>query len=467
MSDDLAYMAATDLIEGYRTKRISPVEATRVATDRIETLEERLNAFCYRADPRETLAAAEAAEARWAKGEPIGALDGVPMTIKDTILAKDWPTLRGSKTFDPDEPTPEDSPIAARVREQGAIILGKTTTPEFGWKAVTDSPLSGITRSPWNTDLTPGGSSGGSAASLAAGIGHLSLGTDAGGSTRIPAGFCNLVGFKATAGRIPSFPPSPAGSLAHHCPLTRTVADTALLMNIVTGPDIRDWLALPPDGVDYLDGLDDGIKGLRVAYSATLGYAKVQPEIAALVDQAARAFTALGAEVETVEAPFDDPTHSFMMHFFVGIGHALRGLPPDKKALLDPGLAAVVEKGAALPLVEYLQAVDARVALGGATKRLHDKYDLLLTPALAVPPFTAGRLTPEGMSEDNWTDWTPFTYPFNLSGQPAISVPCGFTEAGLPVGLQIVGAMHADALVLKAARAYEAAHLLTDRHPPL
>ena len=471
MSDDVAYMSATELLAGYRAGRISPVDAARAALDRIEAFEPRLNAFCYRAEPEEVLAAARASAERWARGAPMGALDGVPITVKDTILAEGWPTLRGSRVVDAG-PTPEDSPIAARAREQGAIVLGKTTTPEFGWKAVTDSPLSGVTRNPWDTALTPGGSSGGSAAALAAGIGHLALATDAGGSTRIPAAFCGLVGFKATAGRIPSYPPSPAGSLAHHCPLTRSVADAALLTNVAAQPDSRDWLSLPPDGADYRDRLEEGIGGCRIAYSPTLGYARVDAEVASLVARAADAFAGLGAEVETVETPFDDPTHSFVTHFFVGIGHAMRGLPPDEKALLDPGLAAVVDKGAAIPLAEYCAAIEARVALGGAARRLHDRFDLLLTPAVAVPPFAAGRLTPEGMApegmaEYDWTCWTPFTYPFNLTGQPAISVPCGFTAAGLPVGLQIVGAMHADALVLRAARAYEAARPPDSRRPPL
>jgi aspartyl-tRNA(Asn)/glutamyl-tRNA(Gln) amidotransferase subunit A len=351
----------------------------------------------------------------------------------------------------------------ARLREHGAIVLGKTTTPEFGWKGVTDSPLSGITRNPWNLDLTPGGSSGGSAAALAAGIGHAAIGTDAGGSVRIPASFCGLVALKATAGRVPNHPPSAVGTLGHIGPMTHTVEDAALMLNILAEPDGRDWLSLPPPDVDYRVGLNRGVRGLRIAFSPTLGYAKVQPEVADLVKKQAKTLEELGAHIDEVAAPFDDPTETFRTHFFAGIAHSVRVLSEAQLAKLDPDLLKVLEKARKVTLADYMTAIDRRAALGRATRAFHEKYDLLLTPTLAVAPFEAGRLAPEGYGDD-WTAWTPFTYPFNLTGQPAATVPCGFVRGDRPVGLQIVGPMYQDHLVLRAAQAYQSARPVT-RHP--
>jgi len=362
--------------------------------------------------------------------------------------------LRGSRTVDPHQPWLEDAPAVARMREQGAILLGKTTTPEFGWKGVTDSPLSGVTRNPWNLEMTPGGSSGGAGAALAAGIGHVSLGTDAGGSVRIPGALCGLVAVKATCGRVPNYPPSAAGTLGHVGPITRTVTDAAAMLNVIGVPDGRDWLCLPPAGVDYRSNLGNGVRGMRIAFSPNLGYAKVEPEVAGLVSRAVATFSELGAHVEEVERPFEDPTDVFRVHFFAGIGHAVSGLTDAQRALLDPGLSAVLERASRVTLGDYMRAVDRRGALGRTMRAFHQKYDLLVTPTLAVAAFPVGRIAPEGYGHE-WVDWTPFTYPFNLTGQPACTVPCGLTAAGLPVGIQFVGAMYEDATVLRAASAYE------------
>ncbi len=466
MSEDLAYTPATELTEAYRAKRVSPVEATRAALDRIAAHNERINAFLL-IDEEGALAAAAESEARWLRGEPKGVVDGVPTGIKDIVLTKGWPTLRGSKTVDPEQPWEEDAPAVARLREQGAVFLGKTTTPEFGWKGVTDSLLSGITRNPWNPDKTPGGSSGGASAALAAGMGQLHIGTDGGGSIRIPAGFAGVFGFKPNFGRVPAYPPSPFGTLAHVGPMARTVSDAALMLGVLAAPDPRDWFALPYDGRDWRDGLDDGVEGMTVAFSPTLGYAKVDPEVAEIVAGAARAFEALGARVDKVDPGFENPAEVFRLHWWAGAANALSVLAPENKALMEPRLAEIVAGGARIGLLEYLGAVGARVELGRCMTRFHETYDLLLTPALAVPAFDVGILGPEGWAEEDWVGWTPFTYPFNLSQQPACSLPCGFTGKGLPVGLQIVGPQYRDDLVLRAARAYEAAHPYTDRRPPL
>jgi len=384
-------------------------------------------------------------------------LDGVPVSIKDLLLTKGWPTLRGSRTVDPRGPWNDDAPAVARLREAGAVLIGKTTTPEFGWKGVTDGPLTGITRNPWNPARTPGGSSGGAAAALAAGMGPLTLGTDGGGSIRIPCAFTGVFGLKPSFGRVPAWPLSPFGTVAHVGPMTRSVHDAALLLNVMSRPDARDWFALPHEPRDYRVGLDEGVRGLRIAYSANLGYAKVDPEVASLVEQAAMRFVDLGALVEPVDPGFANAEPVFRAHWFTGAAYLLKNFLPQQKALMDQGLVEVAEQGAKIGMLELLDAVQKRGALGVHMNQFHEKYDLLLTPTLPLAAFEAGKEVADVMKDKRWTDWTPFSYPFNLTQQPAASIPCGLTAEGLPVGLHIVGPRYADALVLRAARAFESA----------
>jgi aspartyl-tRNA(Asn)/glutamyl-tRNA(Gln) amidotransferase subunit A len=453
MSSDLLKLSAVDLLAGYRTKRISPVEVTRAALQHIEALNPVLNAFCFVAP--DALSMAEASEARWMSGEPMGLLDGVPVSIKDILLTRGWPTLRGSKTVDPAGPWTDDAPAVARLRESGAILLGKNTTPEFGWKGVTDSPLTGITRNPWNPAKTPGGSSGGGAAAVASGMGPLTLGTDGGGSIRIPCAFTGLFGLKPSFGRVPAWPLSPYGTVAHVGPMSRTVRDTALLMNVIAQPDARDWFALPADRRDYLEGLDEGVRGWRIAYSANLGYADVDPEVAAMVKQAAMRFVDLGAQVEDVDPDVAGAEEIFRRHWYSGAAYLLRNFTPEQKRVMDPGLVDVAEQGARIGMLELMDAMQKRGALGTRMNQFHETYDLLLTPTLPLAAFEAGREVADVMKEKRWTEWTPFSYPFNLTQQPAASIPCGLTSAGLPVGLHIVGPRYDDARVLRAARAFE------------
>jgi aspartyl-tRNA(Asn)/glutamyl-tRNA(Gln) amidotransferase subunit A len=453
MSSDVLTLSATELVELYRTRRLSPVEAARAVLAGIDRLNPVLNALCFVAP--DVLAMAQASEARWMKGEPKGTLDGVPVSIKDLLLTRGWPTLRGSKTVDPAGPWIDDAPAVARLRESGAVLLGKTTTPEFGWKGVTDSPLTGITRNPWDPTKTPGGSSGGGAAAVAAGLGPLTVGTDGGGSIRIPSAFTGLFGLKPSFGRVPAWPLSPFGTVAHICPMTRTVQDAALLLNVVTKPDVRDWFALPDDGRDYLTGLDDGVRGWRIAYSATLGYAEVDPDVAALVKKAAMRFVELGAHVEDAQPHFEDAHEVFRRHWYTGAAFLLRHFTQQQKALMDSGLIDVAEQGAQIGMLDLLDAAQKRGALGTQMNLFHETYDLLITPSVPLAAFEAGREVADVLKEKHWTDWTPFTYPFNLTQQPAASIPCGLTTAGLPVGLQIVGPRYRDAKVLRAARAFE------------
>jgi len=457
MRSDLCALTATELLEGYRKKAFSPVEVIRAVLARIERLNPVLNAFVLVAR-KEALAAAKASEARWRVGHPMGLLDGVPVSIKDLLLTRGWPTLRGSRTIDPRGPWNDEAPCTARLREHGAVLLGKTATPEFGWKGVTDSPLSGITRNPWNPKMTPGGSSGGGAAAVSSGMGPLTVGTDGGGSIRIPCGFTGLFGIKPSFGRVPAWPLSPMGTVAHVGPMTRTVADAALMMNVITLPDARDWHSLPWDARDYRVGLEDGVKGLRIAYSADLGYAKVDPEVAKIVSKAVSALSDLGAIVEEEDPGFDDALRLFADHWFPGAASVVRAIPAAKRMLMDKGLLEVAREGEKVTTAQYLDAVKQRGALGERMNHFHARFDLLLTPTLPLPAFKAGREVSGLLKEKRWTDWTPFSYPFNLTQQPAATVPCGLTKSGLPVGLHIVGPRYADALVLRAARAFESTH---------
>jgi aspartyl-tRNA(Asn)/glutamyl-tRNA(Gln) amidotransferase subunit A len=453
-TEEIAMMPATALLHAYAEGKLSPVEAVEAALERVARYNPQFNAFVM-VDAEGARAAAREAEARWQAGRPRGKLDGVPTSIKDLALTKDWPTLRGSKTVDPDQPWQEDAPFVARLREAGAIFIGKTTTPEMGWKGVTDSPLSGVTRNPWNPDRTPGGSSGGAAVSVATGMASLAQGTDGGGSIRIPSGFTGIFGIKPSFGRVPLYPPSPFGTVAHAGPMTRTVADAALMLTVMAEPDTRDFYALPYDGADYLANLDTGVEGKRIAFSRSLGGHPVESEIARLVAAAAWCFEDLGAEVEEADPPIADAGATFKVLWSAGAAAILDTIPKGKRKLMDPGLLAMAEAAAKITSTQYIAAERARFEMALAMARFHESYDLLVTPSLPLQAFEAGRDAPETGDGKGWTDWTPFSYPFNLTKQPAASVPCGLTADGLPAGLQIVGPAFADQSVLAAARAYE------------
>jgi len=446
---------ATDLLALYRSGAASPVEATQAVLQRIAQLNPQLNAFCL-VDADAALASARASEARWQAGTATGALDGVPASIKDLILTRGWPTLRGSRTVAPDQPWEVDGPVVARLREAGAVLLGKTTTPEFGCKGETNSPLTGITRNPWDLSRTPGGSSGGTAAAVAAGLGPLSVGTDGAGSVRIPAAFCGNFGLKPSFGRVPAYPLSPFGSVAHLGPHTMGVPDAALMLNVMSQPDARDWTSLPPDGRDYRMGLGDGVRGLRIAYSPTLGYARnVHPEVAAAVARAVRDLEALGAVVEQVDPGIDDPLDICTGLWFLGALSVWSGMTPAQQALADPDFAAEAALGMQFSALQIQQLNLKRGALGSQLRLFMQRYDLIATPAVSVPAFEARAAGHMPLSPEAMLGWSPFSYPFNLSQQPACSIPCGLTSDGLPIGLQLVGPMFGDALVLRAARAYE------------
>jgi len=460
MNADPTSLTATALIEHYRRKTLSPVEVTKAVLARIAQLQPSLNAFLL-VDEEAALAAACASEARWMKGTPQGLVDGVPTSVKDVMIAKGWPTLRGSRSVRRDQPWDEDAPMVERLREQGAVLLGKTTTPEFGWKAIGDSPLTGITRNPWNRERTPGGSSAGAAVAAATGMGPLHLGSDGGGSIRIPSSFTGVFGIKPTYGLVAASPPSPFAVVSHTGPMTRTVADAALMLSVIAGWDARDPYALPPAQRDFGSGLEGGVKGLRFAYSPTLGYAKVDPEVARLVEAAVRELERLGAHVEQADPGFASPRDAFWVLWSAGCAKIAAGMTAAQRAELDPGLKVAAERGARLSAVDLVTAEVERAQLMQKTNAFLARYDALLTPTVAVPALPVGQDLNDPGTEEIWIDWTPFSYPFNMSRQPAANIPCGFTASGLPVGLQAVAALDRDALVLRIARAYEAAHPFT------
>lgn len=453
MSDGLIWSTATELARHYARKELSPVEVIEQTLSRAKKFQSHLN-FLVLLDADGTREAARASEARWHKGQPLSPLDGVPTSIKDTTNAKGWPTRYGSHATD-ETPAAEDAAVTARLRAAGMPLIGKNTTPEFGWKALTDSPIQGTTRNPWNTGHSPGGSSGGASSMTAAGVNPFNHGNDGGGSVRIPAAHTGLVGLKPSYGRIPQYPAdSPFADVISQGVLARSVYDSALALNAMAGPDPRDWRSLPAEARDYTIGLDDGVRGWKIGLSLDFGHVKADAEVSELIATAARRFESLGAHVEEV-GPLIEPLQNFFEPLWIGsFATRLRQIPTQLHGKLDPGFRAAAEKGLAITLADYAKSYEAKSKLARDMALWHQKYDLLLAPVTptAAPPVET---LYNSDAFPRWTKGAPYTLPFNLTGQPAASMPAGVTQAGLPVGLQIVGPPRADHLVLRAMRAYE------------
>ena len=466
--DDLGWLSALDLARLIRGKEVSPVEVMTVVLARIDALNPALNAYCTVA-AEEASDLATAAEVGVLTGEELGPLHGVPVSIKDLLFTRRMRTTAGSRLL-ADHVPEEDAVAVERLRGAGAIIVGKTNTPEFGHKGVTDNPLFGPTRNPWNPALTAGGSSGGAGAAVAAGLAPLAVGTDGGGSIRIPASFCGIYGLKPSFGRVPSGPGLPGWeTLAHTGPMTRTVRDAALMLDALAGPDDRDRHSLPAgDGASYLEACDAGIAGLSVAWSADLGHGRVDPEVAEICAEAAVRFESLGCHVEVVMPTWDDPEEIFRILASAEAFAAYRDRLAESERLLDPSFIELLRMGERVTAEEYLRAVLRRRELWTEVHRFLARFDLLITPTLAVAafPLDAPPIREIAGQPVSPLGWTPFTFPFNLTGQPAASVPAGFTAAGLPVGLQIVGRRHADRTVLAASAAFEAEVPWRERRPP-
>jgi aspartyl-tRNA(Asn)/glutamyl-tRNA(Gln) amidotransferase subunit A len=467
--DDLVWMSATEMAGAIRRRKLSPVEVMKAVLARIDRLNPKLNAFVT-LTPEQAMRDARAAErAVGRKGAALGPLHGVPFSAKDLVATRGIRTTFGTPIYADNVPA-EDATMVARLRAAGAILLGKTNTPTLGWIGATHNPLFGITRNPWDLERTPGGSSGGASAAVAAGLGPLAIGTDGGGSIRIPATCTAIFGHKPSFGRIPVYPPSAAWSLSHIGPMTRTVTDAALVMNACAGPDERDQFSLPTEKVDYVKALAGPLEGRRVAWSDTLGYAKVvDPEVRTAAEKAARRFRDLGCRVEAVDPKWPSPMPAWFAIFCGSIAARLAPYLEGRRAEFDPGLARIIDDTLTWPPSKYLEAWFERLAWLEHPRRLFEKYDLLLTPTIASRPFPVGLDNPAeiaGTAVEPYA-WIPFTPPFNLTGYPACSVPCGFTSDRLPIGLQIVGRRFDDVTVLRAARAFEQAQPWAQHRPSL
>jgi aspartyl-tRNA(Asn)/glutamyl-tRNA(Gln) amidotransferase subunit A len=448
MTDKLHLLTATDLLSQYRRRKLSPVEVTRAVLDQIGRRNPELNAFVV-LDAESALRDARASEARWQASKPAGLLDGVPVSIKDLLPARGWPTRFGSLTSSARGPWEDDAPAVARLREHGAVLLGKTTTSEFGLKGRGDSPLSGVTRNPWHPAHTPGGSSAGAVVAVAAGFGPLAVGTDGGGSIRVPAAYTGVVGLKPSFGRVPAWPAGVVGVPPHIGPIARSTRDAALLLTVIAEPDDRDPFRLPEAAGDFRDALGRNWRKTRIGVSATLGYAQVDPEIAAAFERVVRVFDELGAHLDAADPPFSSPAATLRTLFAARAAFTLRHLDEEARRQLDPAVLASAEEGEKLSALDYLEAEAARAELATRMAEYQRRFDLLITPTTAQP---APRLDAPPAPRDG----SPFAYPFSLTRQPAISVPCGVTKSGLPIGVQIVGRPFEDGLVLAAADAIEA-----------
>jgi aspartyl-tRNA(Asn)/glutamyl-tRNA(Gln) amidotransferase subunit A len=452
-ADDRCRLSATALIQLYARAEASPVEVTRATLARAEAVQARCNAF-VRVEHESALAAAALSEKRWREGKPLGPLDGIPTTIKDIVWVKDGVTRYGSRA--PGTQAAEDAPSVALLRAAGAVFLGITTTPEFGWKALTDGPLTGITRNPWNADLTPGGSSGGAAVAAATGAGALHLGTDGGGSIRIPAAFTGIVGHKPTFGRVPAFPASAFGTVAHIGPMTRTVADARLMLQAMSGRDFRDWhqnpLSFGP--VDHLPPAP--LKGLRFGVWDRPPGGHVDPALAAAFGRALARLEREGAVLEPVSLPpEEDLLALFHLHWFSGAAARLAMLPPAALAEVDPGLREIAAEGERISAVSLIGAQTRRASFGAGFDALLARHDAILSPACAVLPFAAGEEVPAGSGLGRWTEWAGFSYPVNLAQAPAAVIRSEILPEGLPAGLQIIGPRSEDGRVLAIAASLE------------
>ena len=469
--EDLCFTSATDLARLIRAREVSPVEVAQAVIDRIERFDGRVNAFS-RFAPELAMRMAAQAERAVMAGDALGPLHGVPVTIKDLFDLEGFVTESGSQaqaTATGKQAAATDSPVAARLKAAGAVILGKTTTPEFGWTGVSRSPLSGITHNPWQHGFNAGASSAGSGAAAAAGFAPLHQGSDGAGSIRMPAHFSGAFGIKPTWGRVPHVPVRNNDLVSHVGPLSRTVEDAALFLHATAGAHPLDHTSLTELAPDFTEGLAVDVSGLRVAFSPNLGHARVDPEVATLVAAAAQTFDSNGCTVEEV-TPEWGPRGPELGRFFWSVHEApLAQHLEEWEARMDPGLVACIRAGTGRSAEDYMAMRARKLDYIERQNRFMADWDLLLTPAVSVAAFPATRLQPEHWPEHpwDWLSWAEFSYPFNMSGLPAASVPCGWTEAGLPVGLQIVARRGEDAKVLQAAATFERAKPWAQRRPPL
>ena len=453
---ELCRMGASQLAAAYQSGELSPVDVARSCIARAHSVNGALNAFTF-IDDEQALVQAKGSEARWSKGEPLSPVDGVPTTLKDIVWVKGWPVHYGSHAGQ--IPVCEqDAPAVERLRAAGAVFLGQTTTPEFGWKAVTDSPRFGNTLNPWDISLTPGGSSGGAAVAAASGAGVFHLGTDGGGSIRIPAAFTGITGLKPTFGRVPAYPASVFGTVAHVGPMARRVSDLAAMLPAMSGRDIKDW----PQGAGVFGPLTGeanlielGDLKLMVWRKPASGHVDVAVQM--LFDETLVRLGGYGAQLGEFELPSGNWLEVFHLHWFSGAACRLSQLSEEQLSTVDPGLLEVREIAATFSATQLIAAQSQRAVLGAALDRALQSCDAIISPAVGIEPFGAGLEVPPRSSFLRWTEWAGFSYPINLGQQPAGVIPMGLTENGVPCGLQLVGARGRDQRLLDIAASIELA----------
>ena len=451
---DPALLSAESLLALYASGRLSPVEALQAVLQRVAVHNPRINAFAV-LDPR-ALEAARQSEARWRAGRPIGPLDGVPCTVKDLLDLAGFPTRRGSRLTSTDAAT-DDAPAVLGLKNAGAVIIGKTTTTEYGWKTPGDCPLHGITRNPWDTRRTPGGSSAGAGAAGAACFGPLHIGTDAGGSVRIPAAWCGLVGLKPSFGRVPQWPLGAFANVAVAGPMTRTVGDCALMLSAMARHDWRDPYSLPDDPRDWRHGLSAGVAGLRIGVLTRPGFdAPLDPGGIAAVEEAAVILADAGAELEAVSPDLPDISGVFARIWGVALARLVAATPESDRGKLDAGLLEVAEAEGGMLAVDYLAAEALRLQASHVMAELHRSYDLVLSPTVPQPPMLADAPTTDPVRA-LWSAWAPWTFLYNVTRQPALTVPMPAGSDGLPRSVQFAAAIYRDDLVLRAAWTIEQA----------
>ena len=464
---DLLYTPVWQLRQLLDTRRVSSAELTGLFLQRIERLNPKLNAFLTITGDQ-AMASAKAADEKIGSGQAAGPLLGIPISLKDLEATKGIRSTMGSLAYH--DTVPEvDSVVAERVKLSGAVLLGKTNTPEFGLQGTTENRLGDPCRNPWNTERTAGGSSGGAGAAVAAAMCPIATGTDGGGSIRNPSSFNGIYGIKPTLGRVPR-----AGGLGRPAPnlnsqsgpMARNVRDAAILLQILAGHDARDPGSLRDRVPDLLDQLDAGVRGLRLAWSANLGYAAIDPEVASIASEAARVFEELGCTVEEPEFVLDDPVPAFLTIFYTGNYTTYGRLLDECPEKLIDNARTCLEQGRQVTGADYARAIRSVDVMKCRIDDLMDTYDLLLTPTMAVPAFPVGQ-NPERIAGKDVvrSGFSPMTRPFNLSGQPAASIPCGFSTDGLPIGLHIIGRRGDEAAVLRASAAFEQARPWEQHRP--
>lgn len=455
-----------ELLSRYRSRRLSPVEVVDAFLERIEALNPRLNAFVTVTGEQARQEAKEA-ERRWLQGADVPPLLGIPFSVKDTLPTKGVRTTFGSRLFSDLVPD-EDAAAVAALRRAGAILIGKTNSPALGWIGATHNKLFGATANPWDTTVTAGGSSGGAAVAASCALAPINVGTDGGGSLRIPASFTGTVGFKPSYGRVPNYPTGPGWGLQHIGPIARTVEDAAIALDAMSAADERDPYSLPPAGISYARAIEEAPKRLRILFAPDLGYAEaVDPEIADICRQAAARMESLGHEVVEADPRWSSPMETWRTLFVAGVALRLGPFAAERRDDIEDKLLEFIAEGQRLAPDAYYRAWLAKNDWWQQVRATFESYDLVMSPVTACMPFATGLDTPGSIAGQpvSFYGWAPFTVPYNLTGNPAISVPAGRARSGLPVGVQIAGRRFADATVLAVATAYE--RIYSWSHPPL